>query len=147
MLVDKYIDRITFQSWSQFGEHFEQLQWEFQILVLHLVIDLFAGLKTQLYVMLRPSCFHIFIVYQINPFCNLFLCSYWRRQKPERESERRRRPGRWKGKKQLLKTCWSRPHLHWNQRLHGRGYVLYANNILTVLKHRLLSVYIPLLAI
>lgn len=53
-------------------------------------------------------------------FCNLVLCSCLRRQKPERESVRKRRPGRWRGKKQPLKTCWSRPHHRWSQKLHGR---------------------------
>lgn len=53
----------------------------------------------------------------------MFLNSYWRKLKPERGSERRRRPARWKGKKQLLRPCWSRPHRLWSQMIHGRKYV------------------------
>lgn len=52
------------------------------------------------------------------------MCSCWRRQRRERESERRKRPGRWRGKKQRLKTCWSRPHHRWSQRPLGSLWVL-----------------------
>jgi len=66
-------------------------------------------------------------IYVVSAVCNsvhdLFLNSYWKRLRPERGNERRRRPGRWKGKKQLSRICWSRPHRRWNQRLRGREYV------------------------
>lgn len=50
--------------------------------------------------------------------------SFWRRQRHESEREKRKRPERWRERRQLSRACWSRPRPPWSLIPHGKRYGL-----------------------